>query len=119
MIDREIDCYIGYVVDEYRESGLAHMMLGEECRLADELGLEAYMESVAWSGVALWMRHGFFPTFRVDAKPRKSNPDEEWLQMQKKMEPMKFWPMWRPPYRKWEPGVRPPWFDEQEVRTKL
>ncbi|KAL2786146.1 hypothetical protein BJX66DRAFT_346983 [Aspergillus keveii] len=112
-------CYIGYVVDEYRESGLAHMMLGEECRLADELGLEAYMESVAWSGVALWMRHGFFPAFRVDAKPRKSKPEEEWLQMQKKMEPMKFWPMWRPPYGKWDPGVRPPWFDQQEVRTKL
>ncbi|KAL2856757.1 hypothetical protein BJX68DRAFT_263297 [Aspergillus pseudodeflectus] len=102
--------YIGFVLPEYRQQGIADMLLVEECRRADELGLEAYMEAVTAMGVPIFMRHGFIPFKKVSVEPEHDNPDGEWLDMERKMQPLRFWPMWRPAYGKVTPGVTvPPW----------
>jgi GNAT superfamily N-acetyltransferase len=105
-----VDSYIGFVLPEYRQQGIADMLLVEECRRADELGLEAYMEAVTAMGVPIFMRHGFIPFKKVSVEPEHDNPDAEWLDMERKMQPLRFWPMWRPAYGKITPGVTvPPW----------
>ncbi|KAJ0414806.1 hypothetical protein BJY00DRAFT_318461 [Aspergillus carlsbadensis] len=104
--------YIGFVLPEYRQQGIADMLLVEECRRADELGLEAYMEAVTAMGVPIFMRHAFIPFKKVTVEPQTTNPDEEWNDMERKMQPLRFWPMWRPPYGRFTPGVTvPPWND--------
>jgi GNAT superfamily N-acetyltransferase len=107
-----IDSYIGFVLPDYRQQGIADMLLVEECRRADELGLEAYMEAVTAMGVPIFMRHGFIPFKKVTVEPKTENPNEEWNDMETKMQPLRFWPMWRPAYGKFTPGVTiPPWKD--------
>ncbi|KAL3456736.1 hypothetical protein BJX64DRAFT_281145 [Aspergillus heterothallicus] len=106
--------YIGFVLPEYRQQGIADMLLVEECRRADELGLEAYMEAVTAMGVPIFMRHGFIPFRKVAVEPKAghgiADDDEEWKAMEIRMQPLRFWPMWRPPYGKFTPGVTvPPW----------
>ncbi|KAL2809140.1 hypothetical protein BJX63DRAFT_424063 [Aspergillus granulosus] len=102
--------YIGFVLPEYRQLGIADMLLVEECRRADELGIEAYMEAVTAMGVPIFMRHGFIPFRKVAVEPKNDNADYVWRDMEKKMQPLRFWPMWRPPYGKLTPGVTvPPW----------
>ncbi|KAL4865160.1 hypothetical protein BDV12DRAFT_155466 [Aspergillus spectabilis] len=102
--------YIGFVLLEYRQQGLADMLLEEQCRRADEHGLETYMEAVTAMGVPIFMRHGFIPFRKVAVEPKRDNPDAVWKEMEKKMQPLRFWPMWRPPYGKFVPGeTRPPW----------
>ncbi|KAL4883574.1 hypothetical protein BJY04DRAFT_184910 [Aspergillus karnatakaensis] len=102
--------YIGFVLPEYRQQGIADMLLEEECRRADEHGLEAYMEAVTAMGVPIFMRHGFIPFRKVAVEPKRESPDEEWREMERKMQPLRFWPMWRPQYGKFVQGVTtPPW----------
>ncbi|KAL4948053.1 hypothetical protein BDW69DRAFT_203827 [Aspergillus filifer] len=100
--------YIGFVHPEYRRHGIADLLLSEETRRADELGLEAYMEAVTAMGVPIFMRHGFIPWKKVVVRPEKRDADSQWKDMESKMQPLRFWPMWRPKYGKLE-GARPPW----------
>ncbi|KAL4917387.1 hypothetical protein BDW62DRAFT_201819 [Aspergillus aurantiobrunneus] len=102
--------YIGFVLPEYRRLGVADLALDEECRRADEHGLEAYMEAVTAMGVPIFMRHGFIPYRKVSVKPEREDPDDEWKEMERRMQPLRFWPMWRPPYGRFIPGETvPPW----------
>ncbi|KAL2824573.1 hypothetical protein BJY01DRAFT_241678 [Aspergillus pseudoustus] len=108
--------YIGFVLPEYRQQGIADMLLVEECRRADEHGLEAYMEAVTAMGVPIFMRHGFIPFRKVSVEPKVSEKgarvgeNAEWEDMERKMQPLRFWPMWRPAYGQFTPGVTvPPW----------
>ncbi|KAL2826710.1 hypothetical protein BDW59DRAFT_145071 [Aspergillus cavernicola] len=102
--------YIGFIEASYRQLGLIDMLIGEKCRRADELGLECYLEAVAARGVAIFMRQGFIPFREVAIEPKRENADDEWKEMERKMQPLSFWPMWRPPYGRFVPGeTRPPW----------
>ncbi|KAL4784893.1 hypothetical protein BJX76DRAFT_356630 [Aspergillus varians] len=104
------DSYIGFVLPEYRQQGLADLLLEEECRRADELGIEAYMEAVTAMGVPIFMRHGFIPYRKLSVEPKRENPDAEWMEMERKMQPLRFWPMWRPPHGRFVPGkTKTPW----------
>ncbi|RDW79324.1 uncharacterized protein DSM5745_06176 [Aspergillus mulundensis] len=105
--------YIGFVHPDYRRHGIADLLLEEECRRADALGLEAYMEAVTAMGVPIFMRHGFIPYRKVSVQPARKDADEEWRDMEEKMQPLRFWPMWRPKQGKFVAGVtRMPWEGE-------
>lgn len=96
------------------------MLLAEECRRADELGIEAYMESVAAMGVPIYMRHNYIPLAELPVKAIRDSPDNEWKELERKMQPLSFWPMWRPAYGKFVPGVtRAPWAAVNEKCSKL
>ncbi|KAF7182822.1 hypothetical protein CNMCM7691_002483 [Aspergillus felis] len=102
--------YIGFVLPEYRQQGVADMFLADACRRADELGIEAWLESVVAMGVPIYMRHGFIPFRKHAVEPQAERPDDEWKDMEEKMQPLRFWPMWRPPHGKFVPGeTNPPW----------
>ncbi|RHZ45561.1 uncharacterized protein CDV56_103630 [Aspergillus thermomutatus] len=102
--------YIGFILPEYRQQGIADMFLAEACRRADELGIEAWLESVVAMGVPIYMRHGFIPFRKHTVEPKVERPDMEWKNMEEKMQPLRFWPMWRPPNGKFVPGeTNPPW----------
>ncbi|GAQ04113.1 hypothetical protein ALT_1434 [Aspergillus lentulus] len=102
--------FIGFVLPEYRQQGVADMLLADACRRADELGLEAWLESVVAMGVPIYMRHGFIPFRKHAVEPRVERPDDEWKDMEEKMQPLRFWPMWRPPHGKFVPGeTKLPW----------
>ncbi|KAL4993214.1 hypothetical protein BDV10DRAFT_29942 [Aspergillus recurvatus] len=102
--------YIGFVHPSYRRHGIADLLLEEECRRADELGLEVYMEAVTAMGVPIFMRHGFIPYRKVSVEPKSRKADEEWRDMERKMQPLRFWPMWRPKGADFVPEeTRLPW----------
>ncbi|GIC94981.1 uncharacterized protein Aud_002313 [Aspergillus udagawae] len=102
--------YIGFVLPEYRQQGVADRLLADACRRADELEIEAWLESVVAMGVPIYMRHGFIPFRKHTVEPQTEKPDDEWNDMEEKMQPLRFWPMWRPPHGKFVPGeTNPPW----------
>ncbi|OJK02891.1 hypothetical protein ASPACDRAFT_76001 [Aspergillus aculeatus ATCC 16872] len=53
--------FVRFVLPEYRQLGLAAMLLAEVCRRADELGLESRFEAVIALGVTIYRRHGCIP----------------------------------------------------------
>jgi hypothetical protein len=74
------------------------------------------MESVNPIGVPLYMRHGFIPYYEHRVEPKMQNPDKEWKDMEKKMQPLLFLPMWRPVYGKFVPGKTIlPWNDDKLI----
>ncbi|PTU20002.1 hypothetical protein P175DRAFT_0502149 [Aspergillus ochraceoroseus IBT 24754] len=102
--------YIGFVLNGYRQAGLADLLLVAACQRADELGLEAWTEAVQPTSLVVNMRHGFIPYRKLPIEPTTETPDDEWLQMERKMQPLRFWPMWRPPSGKIVVGhTMPPW----------
>ncbi|KAL4988093.1 hypothetical protein BDW68DRAFT_99297 [Aspergillus falconensis] len=113
--------YIGFVDPEYRGHHVPNLLFEEECRRADELGLEAYLEATTPLAVQIYMRHGFIPYGKVSVEPKKENADDEWKDMEKKMQPLQFCPMWRPKYGQFVPGkTQLPWDGyTKEMPSKL
>ncbi|KAL4947458.1 hypothetical protein BDW69DRAFT_199649 [Aspergillus filifer] len=61
-------------------------------------------------GVPISMRHGFIPYRKVCVEPEATKADDEWRVMERKMQPLRFWPMRRPKGGKFMPrGTRLPW----------
>ncbi|KAL4903110.1 hypothetical protein BDW74DRAFT_169057 [Aspergillus multicolor] len=107
--------YIGFVTPEYRDLGVAKYALQWCIRRADELGLEAYLEAVSATGVPIFQRHGFRPYKTIKVAPKRDNADEEWKDMEDKMQPLQLCPMWRPKNGVFVPvQTQPPW-DELDV----
>ncbi|KAL6229248.1 hypothetical protein BDW75DRAFT_235347 [Aspergillus navahoensis] len=83
------DSFISFAHPSYRRHGIADLLLEEQCRRADELGLEACLGAAAAMGVPIFIPMGLFHTRRV---------------MERKMQPLRVWPMWRPKGGKFMPG---------------
>ncbi|KAF9887282.1 hypothetical protein FE257_010410 [Aspergillus nanangensis] len=102
--------YIGFVLPEYRRLGIADLLLEDSCRRADELGIECWTEAVATTSLVVDMRHGFIPYRKHAVLPQADSPDREWKDMEEKMQPLQFWPMWRPVGGRIVVGeTMPPW----------
>ncbi|KAL4982462.1 hypothetical protein BDW68DRAFT_195338 [Aspergillus falconensis] len=105
----------------HHHHGIVNLLLEEQCRRADEFGLEAYLEVVTAMDVPIFMRHGLIPYRKVCVEPETTKAEEEGRVMERKMQPFRFWPMWRPKGEKFMPGeTRPPWYgDLSAVFSKL
>lgn len=79
------------------------------CKIADEMGLEAFVESTA-DGRELYKAHGFVIVRPFELYPQPSTDeqgkDAEWLKLKKEItpEPYPVWLMWRPQGGKFEEG---------------
>jgi hypothetical protein len=91
-----LDLYWGFTHPDYRQTGIVDLIFTEATRRADELGLEMWLESILPMGVPIYMRHGFIPFRAHKIQPTTQNPDEEWKEIDKRLSPLRFWPMWRP-----------------------
>ncbi|PYH82164.1 hypothetical protein BO82DRAFT_68971 [Aspergillus uvarum CBS 121591] len=116
--------FVGFVLPEYRQLGLADMLLVEVCRRADELGLESWLEAVIAMGVTIYRRHGFIPysggLLVQPAATELEAQDADWQDIEAKMQPLRYWPMWRPPRGKIELGkTSPPWGEPSTNRRFL
>jgi len=100
---------ICFVHAAYRGRGVGHLMMEWGCKIADEMGLEAFVESTD-DGRELYKSHGFVIVrpFFLDAQPatEEEGKDPEWLQLKKQLtpEPYRVWLMWRPQGGKFEEG---------------
>ncbi|PYH41504.1 uncharacterized protein BP01DRAFT_348935 [Aspergillus saccharolyticus JOP 1030-1] len=113
--------FVGFALPEYRQLGLADMVLAEICRRADELGLEAWLEAVTPIGVTIYKRHGFIPfSGGVSVQPPATEVEAQnadWQDIEAKMQPLRYWPMWRPPQGKTVLGeATPPWGNPRKMR---
>lgn len=76
-------------------------MIEYGCRIADEKGLEAFVESTD-DGRELYKANSFVivRSFFLDAKPasEEEGNDPEWVKVKKEItpEPYRVWLMWRP-----------------------
>jgi len=96
-----------FVSKEHRRKGIGSLLVDWGCKLADEMGLEAFVES-SNSGKGLYEAHGFVavrPVF-LDLPPAEDGQEEEWARLKKLFAPKPFrtWLMWRPKGGKFEEG---------------
>lgn len=93
-----------FVHPEHRRRGVASMLLRWGTEKADELGLEAFVESTD-DGKACYEQHGFIymNTFYMDSAKR--DPSKKWVEMGNYLKtPVHCYLMWRPRGGKFEEG---------------
>ncbi|CAG8979942.1 hypothetical protein HYALB_00013366 [Hymenoscyphus albidus] len=85
----------------YRRRGVGRLMMEWGCKLADEMGLQCFVESTD-DGRELYKSAGFVAVhpFFLDAQPsnEQEGDNPEWLKVKDKItpEPYRVWLMWRP-----------------------
>ncbi|CAG8948726.1 hypothetical protein HYFRA_00001847 [Hymenoscyphus fraxineus] len=85
----------------YRRRGVGRLMMEWGCKLADEMGLQCFVESTD-DGRELYKSAGFVAVhpFFLDAQPsnEQEGDNPEWLEAKEKItpEPYRVWLMWRP-----------------------
>ncbi|PQE29146.1 hypothetical protein CJF30_00004173 [Rutstroemia sp. NJR-2017a BBW] len=93
---------------QYRRKGAGSLTVDWGCKLADKMGLEAFVESTD-TGKKLYEAHDFVAVrpFFLDFPPIPDGQDTtEWNQLKKTVapEPARTWLMWRPKGGKFEAG---------------
>ncbi|KAG4034541.1 hypothetical protein MFRU_003g05000 [Monilinia fructicola] len=100
---------VGYcfVDPEHRRKGAGSLMMEWGCKIADEMGLEAFVESTD-DGRELYKAHGFVIVnhFFLDMPPATKGDEEEFAKLKEVIapEPYRVWLMWRPKGGKFEEG---------------
>jgi GNAT superfamily N-acetyltransferase len=109
MLIRAFNLVVNYcfVDPEHRRKGAGSLMMEWGCKLADEMGLEAFVESTD-NGRELYKAHGFVIVrpFFLDLPPATVGDEEEFARLKKIIapEPYRVWLMWRPKGGKFEQG---------------
>lgn len=108
---------ICFVHPNYRRRGVGRLLMEWGCKVADEMALEAFVESTK-DGRELYKSNGFVPvrTYCFDVQPStdEEGKDAEWLKVKNQIEPVPY-PvaiMWRPKGGEFEEGKTTfPWED--------
>ncbi|TGO43647.1 hypothetical protein BOTNAR_1564g00020 [Botryotinia narcissicola] len=92
---------------EHRREGAGGLMMQWGCKLADEKGLEAFVESTD-DGRELYKAHGFVIVrpFFLEVPPATEGDEEEFVELAEAIasKPYRVWLMWRPKVGKFEEG---------------
>ncbi|KAM3150512.1 hypothetical protein ABEW05_009173 [Botrytis cinerea] len=92
---------------EHRRKGAGSLMMQWGCKLADEKGLEAFVESTD-DGRELYKAHGFVivRSFFLEVPLATKGDEEEFAKLKEAIapEPYRVWLMWRPKGGKFEEG---------------
>ncbi|KAK6593217.1 GNAT family protein [Botrytis cinerea] len=96
-----------FVDPEHRRKGAGSLMMQWGCKLADEKGLEAFVESTD-DGRELYKAHGFVivRSFFLEVPLATKGDEEEFAKLKEAIapEPYRVWLMWRPKGGKFEEG---------------
>ncbi|KAF7889668.1 uncharacterized protein EAF02_002083 [Botrytis sinoallii] len=96
-----------FVDPEHRRKGAGSLMMQWGCKLADEKGLEAFVESTD-DGRELYKAHGFVIVrpFFLEVPPATESDEEEFAKLKEAIapKPYRVWLMWRPKGGKFEEG---------------
>ncbi|TEY23574.1 hypothetical protein BOTCAL_1468g00010 [Botryotinia calthae] len=96
-----------FVDPEHRRKGAGSLMMQWGCKLADEKGLEAFVESTD-DGRELYKAHGFVIVrpFFLEVLPATKGDEEEFAKLKEAIapKPYRVWLMWRPKGGKFEEG---------------
>ncbi|KAH7253173.1 hypothetical protein FSOLCH5_013968 [Fusarium solani] len=84
-----------YTHPDYRRQGVADMILNWGKKKADKMGVEMWLDATEL-GVPVYKKHGFTVVNVNRLQPTKAEPGEEWMEIEKELQPMTFWQMWRP-----------------------
>ncbi|KAI9881207.1 MAG: hypothetical protein M1830_007185 [Pleopsidium flavum] len=84
-----------FVHPEHRRRGAGSLLTEWGIRKADEMGVEAFVESTD-DGKPVYAQHGFAVMNDFDINPTIPDPSEEWKKLQKELLPMHGYFMWRP-----------------------
>lgn len=80
---------------DHRRQGVADLILGWGKQKADEMGVEMWLDATE-HGVPVYLKHGFTVVHENRLRPTKASPGEAWEKMDRELQPMTFWQMWRP-----------------------
>lgn len=94
------------VVPDHRRLGIASRIMEWGVTKADELRVEAWMESSPMAK-PLYEKFGFQSLFKIALDTGKPQPDDQWLRMEHEMTPTPFNAMWRPVGGDWEESKMP------------
>ncbi|TGO17575.1 hypothetical protein BTUL_0016g00380 [Botrytis tulipae] len=96
-----------FVDPEHRRKGAGSLMMQWGCKLADEKGLEAFVESTD-DGRELYKAHGLVTVrpFFLEVPPATEGDEEEFAKLKEAIasKPYRVWLMWRPKGGKFEEG---------------
>jgi len=80
---------------DYRNRGAGKLIMEWGVRIADSLGINAYVEATEM-GKHLYAKFGFIMVSKDEVNTSVPNPSEEWKDMQKRFQPIPWYCMWRP-----------------------
>ncbi|KAL4944208.1 hypothetical protein BDV06DRAFT_112635 [Aspergillus oleicola] len=91
---------IAFTLPSYRNQGLAHLFMDWGMRIADELGMEAWLDASEF-GASLYEKYGFRKILVNPVNPvpgRELNEEEkrEWEECERALLPIDYTVMWRP-----------------------
>ena len=89
------DLNILYTHPDYRRQGVADLILNWGKKKADEMGVEMWLDATEL-GVPVYKKHGFTVVNVNRLQPAKAEPGEEWREIERELQPMTSWQMWRP-----------------------
>lgn len=89
------DLNILYTHPDYRRQGVADLILNWGKKKADEMGVEMWLDATEL-GVPVYKKHGFTVVNVNRLQPIKTEPGEDWKEIERELQPMTFWQMWRP-----------------------
>ncbi|EFX05102.1 gcn5-related n-acetyltransferase [Grosmannia clavigera kw1407] len=94
---------------------VADLMMNWGRQKADEMGVEMWVDA-GKLGVPVYEKHGFMVVHTTRVQLAKIDPGETWKKMDRELQPLQHWTMWRPPFGDYKEGkvVKP-----EEVPEKL
>lgn len=92
-----------FVHPDHRRRGAASLLVEWGTKKADEMGVEAFIESTD-DGKPLYERYGFANMNEFYLKPTKPDPGEDWKKLEKDLGSIHGYFMWRPIGGKYEAG---------------
>ncbi|KAF2197265.1 hypothetical protein GQ43DRAFT_475600 [Delitschia confertaspora ATCC 74209] len=95
------------VVPAHRSHGVGSLLMERGIKIADEKGLEAWMEG-SEMGKPLYEKFGFRTLFKMCFDTAKKDASADWRRMEHEMTPAPFHAMWRPAKGIWD-GSKMPW----------
>jgi len=98
---------------DYRRRGVGRLLMDYGVQKADELNLEAYIDSTD-IGKLLYEKYGFIAAEGIPFDPSRPDPSERWQQLEKILLPFTFYPMWRPAAGRKEEAKNIPWGKQHE-----
>ena len=101
-----------FVHTSHRRRGVAKLMMEWGCQKADEMKLEAFVESTE-DGRPLYEAYGFEVVDDIDLDADVEQPSENFLRLKKEILPIHGWFMWRPKGGKFVKGVTKPSWEEE------
>jgi len=100
-----------FTIPEYRNRGVASLVMDWGVKKADELGLNMFIEA-GEQGRHLYAKFGFIEIDKSEVDMVVPNPSEEWKEMERKNLPFGWVNMWRPVGGKYTDGMKYPWEEE-------